>query len=88
MTTGKIFTKEERKTIEALAQQRGFKTMREYMRSLVNVDAEQHGDPVPFAEDEENLHDPAEGFRIGWAEAMRAEVLSEDEFWAAVADDE
>ena len=34
----------------------------------------------------ETLGDPIEGFRIGWAQAMRGETLSEEEFWEAVKD--
>ncbi len=31
----KIFTADERKAVEALAKERGFKSLRQYMRSLI-----------------------------------------------------
>lgn len=81
-----IFTPDERKKLEAQARRRGFKTLREYVQALIKQDAEQHGATIETEGD--NLDDPAEGFRVGWAQAMRGEVLTEEEFWKAVADDE
>ena len=39
-------------------------------------------------EADEELGDPTESFRIGWAQAMNGEALTEEEFWKAVAEDE
>lgn len=82
----RLFTSNERKAVESLARRRGFKSVREYMRALVEFDAERHGDPAPLEDDE--LGDPAESFRIAWGQVMRGELLTEEEFWKAIDDDE
>lgn len=81
-----LFSPNERKAITALARRHGFKSMREYLRSLVEVDAEKRGDPAPLEGDK--LSDPAENFKRAWGEAMRGELLTEEEFWKAVSEDE
>ena len=81
----KIFTADERKRFEELAHRRGFKSLRKYVQSLIQQDAEQHGEAV---EADDQLDDPVESFREGWAQAMRGEVLTEEEFWKAVSEDE
>lgn len=73
--TDKLFTEDEQKRYEAKARRRGFKTLRDYMRSLIERDVEQDDDAL-------------EGFRIAWGQAMRGELLTEEEFWKAVGDDE
>ncbi len=83
----RIFSSSERKAVEALAKERGFKSLREYMRSLIELDAKQHGQPAPLEGDDE-LDDPAESFRIAWGQAMRGELLTEEEFWKAIDEDE
>ncbi len=85
--TEKLFTSAERKAVEALAKERGFKSLRDYMRSLVEVDAKQHGDPVPLESDDE-LDDPVESFRRAWGEAMRGEGMSREEFRRRMLSDE
>ncbi len=81
-----MFNATEQKTLESMARRRGFQTARDYMRSLVDGDAHQHGETAPFAEDD--AIDPAESFRISWAQVQRGEVLTEGEFWDAVSEDE
>ena len=81
-----IFTPEERKLYEELAQRRGFNTLREYMHALIELDAEQHDETIKLGD--EKLSDPKENFRRAWGEAMRGELLSEEEFWKAVSEDE
>jgi hypothetical protein len=83
----KIFTPDEHKQFEALAHRRGFKSLRKYVRSLIEQDAEQHGESVEV-EAADELDDPIESFREGWAQAMRGEGLTEEEFWKAVSEDE
>ena len=80
-----MFTLVERKRLEAIARRRGFQTAYDYMRALVESDVQKHGESAPF---EPNTDNPAEGFRIGWAQAQRGDVLTEEEFWKAVADDD
>ena len=82
----RLFTSNERKAVESLARRRGFKSVREYMRALVEFDAERHGDPAPLEDDE--LDDPAESFRRAWGEAMRGEGMSREEFRRRMLSDE
>ena len=82
-----ILTETENQTLRKLAQRRGYTSPRQYLISLLARDAEQHGEAPPIEEDDE-LGDPVEGFRQAWGEAMRGELLTEEEFWKAVAEDE
>jgi len=86
-TTDVLITASERKALEALAKRRGFKTLRSYLLTLIEQDAAQHDEPTPVANDDE-LGDPVEGFREAWAQAQRGELLTEEEFWKAVAEDD
>lgn len=43
---------------------------------------------IERSDEDDELGDPVESFRVGWAQAMRGEVLTEEEFWKAVAEDE
>lgn len=70
--TDKLFTSSERKAYEAIARRRGFQSLRDYMRALIERDTE-------AAEDDELL-DPEESFRIAWGQAMRGEGMSREEF--------
>jgi hypothetical protein len=84
--TEKLFTADERKQLEALAQRRGFKTARDFMRALLKQDAEQHGEAdVIDAEDE--LDNPFESFKRGWDDAMNGRVMSYEEFERRMQDD-
>ena len=87
--TERIFTAEEQEEVEALARRRGFSQLREYVRTLVEADAQQHGEPMSFAEDEDDqLGDPAESFRRGWAQAMRGEFITLEEFRKSMENDD
>ena len=77
--TDNIFTSSERKTIEALAQRRGFESLDTYVRALVKQDAAQHGESVEI-EIEESLGDPIEDFKQGWADAHEGRTMSREEF--------
>ncbi len=67
----KLFTPDEQKQFEELARRRGFASLRRYVQTLIQQDAEQHGESVAIEADE--LPDPVESFRTGWAQAMRGE---------------
>jgi len=82
----KIFTANEQKAIEALAHKRGFKSLREYMRSLIESDAKQHGSQAPF-EDDNELDDPSESFRRAWADAMEGRTMTYEEFRRRMEED-
>jgi hypothetical protein len=85
--TENIFTPDEQKQFEELARRRGFASLRRYVQTLIQQDAEQHGESVDIEAGDE-LPDPVESFRAGWTQAMRGETLTEEEFWQAVSDDE
>lgn len=85
-----LFTETEFKALQALAQKRGFTSVRSYIRSLIEQDATQHSETAPVMDDgnDGELGDPIENFREAWTQAQRGELLTEEEFWKAVADDD
>lgn len=76
MMSEAIFTSEEEKAVEALAQRRGFAELREYVRMLVEADAQQHGEVVLLTHND----DAAESFRRGWEDAMEGRTMTREEF--------
>ena len=83
----KIFTPDERKYFEALAHRRGFKSLRKYVHTLIEQDMEQHGESVE-AETDDELDDPIESFRQGWAQAMRGEGITFEELKRSLEEDD
>ena len=80
------FTPDERKVVQAYARRRGFKSLREYMRSLIARDAQEHGEAL--LTDEEPSHEEIlAGIREGLEEALRGEGLPVETLWNE-ADDE
>lgn len=77
----KIFTTSEQDQIEALARRRGFKTVRDYMRALIEQDAAQHGESLPL-EDERSAEEIGEGIKQGLREALRGEYVSLETLWS------
>jgi hypothetical protein len=77
----KIFTSSEQRRLESLAQRRGFKTLRDYMRALLEQDAEQHGEVMPL-DDEPSAEEIREGIKQGLREAARGEYVSLETLWA------
>ncbi len=77
----KIFNANERSLIEALAQRRGFKTVRDYMRALVEQDAEQHGEVVSLG-DAPSPDEIRAGIKQSLREALRGEYVSLETLWA------
>lgn len=75
-----IFTPSEQNEIEALAQRRGFTTLRAYMRSLIEQDAEQHGEQVTL--DDPSADEIRDGIKQGLREAMRGEYVSLETLWS------
>lgn len=75
-----IFTSREQDEIEAIARRRGFETLRDYMRSLIEQDAAQHGETVTL--DEPSLDEIKAGIKQGLREAMRGEYISLETLWA------
>jgi hypothetical protein len=81
MASERILSIEEEKAVEALARRRGFSELREYVRSLIEADAQEHGEELSLAEDEgDELDDPAESLRRGWEDAMNGRTMSREEF--------
>jgi hypothetical protein len=81
-----IFTPEERKAYEELAQRRGFNTLRDYMHSLIELDAEQHGESIEV--EDADLDDPVESFRRAWADAMEGRTMTLEEFRRSMEEDD
>ncbi len=84
--TDKPFTANDRKEFEAAARRRGFKTLAEYLRSLVADDLRQHEEIA--ASDDDELGDPAESFRRAWGEVMRGETMTLEEFRRSMEEDD
>jgi hypothetical protein len=74
-----IFTPDERKQFEALAHQWGFKSLREYVLTYIRQDIQQHGESVEVNADDE-LDDPIESIKQGWADVREGRVMSHEEF--------
>ncbi len=83
----KIFTPEEQKKYEEQAHRKGFETLRAYILSFMEKDAALDNEPGT-TNTNSDLIDPIESFKKGWAQAMRGDVLTEEEFWKAVSDDD
>jgi hypothetical protein len=83
----KIFTSDERKQFEELAHRRGFNSLRKYVQTLIEQDAQQHGESVAIKTDDE-LDDPVESFRTGWAQAMRGEGTTFEELKQSLQNDD
>lgn len=87
---GKIFdSSEEEQAIEQFARDRGYSTAKEYMRSLIELDAQRNGIPSPLLQDIDD--DDAyvrNAIQQGYLEAHSGNVLTEEEFWKAVAEDD
>ena len=75
-----IFTPSEQNEIEALAQRRGFATLRAYMRSLIEQDAERHGEQVAL--DDPSADEIRDGIKQGLREALRGEYVSLETLWS------
>ena len=78
--TDKLFTTSEIKQYEAIARQRGYKSLRDYMRALIERDTE-------VVEDDDELLDPEESFRRAWADAMEGRTMTYEEFRRRMLDD-
>jgi molybdopterin-guanine dinucleotide biosynthesis protein A len=81
-----MFDKDEQAALEAIARRRGFTSVRQYVLSLVANDAEQHHEAAPIVADE--LDDPVEGLKQALLDVKAGRLLTEEEFWKAVADDD
>jgi hypothetical protein len=77
-----ILSENELEEYEAIARQRGYKSLRDYMRILIEKDAE-----TPEVDDDE-LPDPEESFRVAWGQAMRGEFITLEEFRRSMEEDD
>jgi len=75
----RIFTASERKAVEAQAHRRGFETLRDYMRTLIETDAAEHGEPPPLKRTHAELRD---GIKQGLREALRGEQVPLETLWS------
>lgn len=71
----------ERERLETLAQRRGFQAADDYLKALVDADAAQMGEDLPFDEDEVDIR--AE-FKQAWHEAMTGKTMSIEDMWKAI----
>jgi hypothetical protein len=69
-------TEDERQRIEESARLRGYDTVDEYVKSLLDADIEE---TTALLE---------ESFKRAWRDAQQGNLLTEDEFWKALRDDE
>lgn len=65
---------EERERIETQARERGFDDPAEYLRALIEADAEEE-------DDDKDLADIREDIKQGLREAFRGEGIPLEEFW-------
>lgn len=70
-------TPEQRQQLEELAQQLGFETPVDYVRSLIETDARAHGQALVLDESE----GPLQGFREGWQDAMTGKTYPVATLW-------
>jgi hypothetical protein len=69
-------TPEQRRQVETLARRRGYADLDEYLRALIEADAEAHGESLAL-EDE----DPVTGFEEGWRDAMTGNTYPISTLW-------
>lgn len=74
---------ETRQQIEDIAQRRGYATTDEYVRALIESDAEAHGETLDLEDD----YDAVEGFRQAWHEAMTGQTIPLSEIWDSLDDE-
>ncbi len=67
-----IFTADERKVVEARTRRRGFESLRDYMRALIDINAAEHGEPLPLEPTRAEIREGIRGLR----EALRGEQVS------------
>jgi len=77
----KILTPDEQHRVAAVAQKRGFRSIRDYMRALIEQDAAQHGESAPL-EDEPSPGEIRESVKQGLREAFRGEFLPLETLWS------
>ncbi len=80
----KLFTTEEQKEYEALARKRGFESLRDYLIAFIERDLEVHDKN----EDDDDLGDPLENFKIAWDQAMRGDLITLEEFRRSMEEDD
>lgn len=87
--TDMIFDPNEQTEVEAVAKRRGYAEVRAYLLNLINADAVEHGEEPPFDDDIDDDDDYVrEAIKQGLRDALNGNVLTEEEFWKAVGDDE
>jgi hypothetical protein len=69
-------TDAERQRIEESAKQRGFETTDDYVKSLIDADIEETTESLESS------------FRRAWQDAQQGNLLTEDEFWKALQNDD
>jgi hypothetical protein len=77
-------TPDEKQQIEEMAHKRGYKAPDEYLRALIESDAEAHGEKLAFDDDDDDI---LANFRQGWHEAMTGNTHPLSELWDDIDDE-
>jgi hypothetical protein len=74
-----FFDPKELEDLEAISQRRGYAEPREYLRALVDADAREHGESLPF-EDDEGVDFRGE-LKEALRQALRGETVPLETLW-------
>lgn len=74
--------------IEAIAREKGYPSVSDYLRALIEADAFVEALREDWQDAERSADDIEAGFRQGWHEIATGHSLSLDELWASLDDDE
>jgi len=77
-------TPDEKHQIEEMARRRGYTAPDEYLRALIESDAEAHGENLTFDDEDEDI---LANFRQGWHEAMTGNTRPLSELWDDIDDE-
>ena len=83
----KDYTLTEDEALATLALRRGYVTVRRYLIDLIERDAEQHGEPRPVLEDDDELDDPVENLKQALLDVKHGRVMSWEEFERKMRED-
>jgi hypothetical protein len=78
-------TPRQHEQIQELAKRQGYDDLNEYLRALIEADAQAHGEALALDDDNE---DPIEGFREGWRDAMTGNTYPASTLWEDDLDDD
>jgi hypothetical protein len=74
-------TSEQESQLESRASERGFTSLADYLLALVEADMSE-------VEPDDERIDAVESFKQGWHEAMTDQVITLDQMWAMLEDED